>query len=80
MGEDLRRFLNDEPIRARRVSAAERLARWCRRNKILAASLGAAAASLVLALVLALIHAGRQATDNSGSPGWPPTSRTRASA
>jgi hypothetical protein len=80
LAEDLKRFVEDRPIRARRVSAAERLARWCRRNKELAAALGAAAASLVLALVLALIHAGRQATDNSGSPGWPPTSRTRASA
>src|SRR5262249_18741660 len=63
LAEDLKRFVEDRPIRARRVSAAERMARWCRRNKVLAAALGAAAASLVLALVLALIHADRQARD-----------------
>jgi WD40 repeat protein/serine/threonine protein kinase/tetratricopeptide (TPR) repeat protein len=64
LAEDLRRFVEDRPIRARRVAVAERLARWCRRNKVLAASLGAAAVSLVLALVLTLIYAGRQARDN----------------
>jgi WD40 repeat protein len=64
LAEDLRRFVEDRPIRARRVSAAERLARWCRRNKGLAASLGAAAAALILALVLALVHAGRRERDN----------------
>lgn len=38
LGDDLQRFLDDRPIRARRVSAAERLLRWCRRNKPIAAS------------------------------------------
>ena len=33
LAEDLRRFLADRPIRARRSSAAERLGRWCRRNR-----------------------------------------------
>lgn len=32
MTEDLRLFLSDHPIRSRRVSPAERLWRWCRRN------------------------------------------------
>ncbi len=39
MAEDLRRFLADKPIKARRTSAAERLWRWGRRNPALAASL-----------------------------------------
>jgi WD40 repeat protein/serine/threonine protein kinase len=32
MGEDLRRFVDDRPVRARRVNTAERLLRWCRRE------------------------------------------------
>jgi serine/threonine protein kinase len=36
LAEDLRRFLADRPIKARRSSALERLARWCRRNPALA--------------------------------------------
>jgi WD40 repeat protein/serine/threonine protein kinase len=39
LGEDLRRFLADEPIKARRVSLAGRLFRWGRRNKAVAALL-----------------------------------------
>jgi len=48
MAEDLRRFLADRPVRARRTSGAERLWRWSRRNPALAASLSC------LFLVLAL--------------------------
>jgi serine/threonine protein kinase/formylglycine-generating enzyme required for sulfatase activity len=33
LAADLQRFINDEPIRARRLSSAERLLRWSRRNK-----------------------------------------------
>jgi serine/threonine protein kinase/WD40 repeat protein/tetratricopeptide (TPR) repeat protein len=36
MAEDLRRYLADRPIRARRTSAAERAWRWCRRNPAVA--------------------------------------------
>jgi serine/threonine protein kinase/tetratricopeptide (TPR) repeat protein len=39
MAEDLRRFLADRPIKARRTSEAERLWRWSRRNPALAVSL-----------------------------------------
>jgi serine/threonine protein kinase len=36
LGEDLQRFLVDEPVRARRVWLTERLARWVRRNPAVA--------------------------------------------
>ncbi len=39
LAADLDRFLEDEPIRARRISATERLVRWAGRNKLLAAAL-----------------------------------------
>ncbi len=51
LAEDLRRFLADRPIQARRASWAERLWRWCRRNPALA---GLSAAVLLLLLVVAL--------------------------
>jgi WD40 repeat protein/serine/threonine protein kinase len=38
LADDLRRFADDEPIRARRISLPERLRRWSRRNKGLAAA------------------------------------------
>lgn len=34
MAEDLKRFVEDLPVRARRVSETERLWRWCRRNPL----------------------------------------------
>src|SRR6516164_9141504 len=34
---DLGHFLEDRPIRARRVSAVERFLRWCQRNPVVAA-------------------------------------------
>ena len=64
LAEDLRRFVEDRPIRARRISPVERLARWCRRNKVLAASIGVATAALVSSLVLSLVHSSRQAAAN----------------
>ena len=48
MGEDLRRFLADEPIRARQVSAVERGWRWCHRHKAVAGLLGLIALALSL--------------------------------
>jgi tetratricopeptide (TPR) repeat protein len=37
MAEDLKRFLADQPIRARRPSVSDRAVKWCRRHKTLVA-------------------------------------------
>jgi WD40 repeat protein len=47
MAEDLKRFVEDRPVRARRVSEAEKLWRWCRRNPL--------PASLVAGIVLVFL-------------------------
>ena len=41
LAEDLRRFLDDRPIQARRAGPWERAVRWCRRNRAVSALLGA---------------------------------------
>jgi serine/threonine protein kinase len=52
LAEDLRRFLDDRPVLARRASALRRGWRWCRRNRITAGLAAVALASLVLAAVV----------------------------
>ena len=52
LAEDLRRFVNDEPVQARPIGPAGKAWRWCRRKPALAAT------SLVLLIVLALGLAG----------------------
>jgi serine/threonine protein kinase/WD40 repeat protein len=68
LGEDLRRFLADEPIRARRVSLPRRLLHWGRRNKAVAALLMCVFATLSSGLVVSTMqwlradrHAAREA-------------------
>jgi WD40 repeat protein/serine/threonine protein kinase len=48
LAEDLQRFIEDEPIKAQRVSPTERVRRWCRRSPLVA-SLAAALALVFLA-------------------------------
>jgi serine/threonine protein kinase len=51
LGDDLNRFLNHQPIRARSVTAWERLVRWRRRNPAVAALLAVSASILVVGLI-----------------------------
>jgi serine/threonine protein kinase/WD40 repeat protein/tetratricopeptide (TPR) repeat protein len=52
MAEDLRRFLDDRPVLARRSTPVEQIARWCRRNPALAAAnISAATLTTILAIV-----------------------------
>jgi serine/threonine protein kinase/WD40 repeat protein len=50
LAEDLRRFLADRPVLARRSTPLERAWRWCRRNRIVAA-LTASVVALLLVLL-----------------------------
>jgi len=52
LADDLRRFLEDRPILARRASPLERLGRWCRRNKVVA---GLAGTTLLLLILIAIV-------------------------
>jgi WD40 repeat protein len=47
-GEDLQRWMEGEPIRARRLGVGERFVRWCRREPKLAAASGLVALSLLI--------------------------------
>jgi serine/threonine protein kinase/WD40 repeat protein len=47
LADDLERFLNHQPVRARRIHSGERFLRWCRKNPVVA--------SLVAAVVLLAI-------------------------
>jgi WD40 repeat protein/serine/threonine protein kinase len=41
LGDDLRRYVEDRPIRARRATPAEQTVRWCRRNPVVASLVAA---------------------------------------
>ena len=72
MGEDLGRFLADEPIRARQVSAAERYWRWARRNPAIAILGGVLTAVLVAATVVSMVGGGLlQGVGPAPSRTWP---------
>ena len=78
LSDDLKRFLEDRPIRARRCSPGERVWRWARRNPAIA-SLGASVALLLAALAVGStlaaiwLNAERKPSRSptSGAPIWP---------
>jgi WD40 repeat protein/serine/threonine protein kinase/tetratricopeptide (TPR) repeat protein len=61
MGEDLRRFLKDEPVLARRVGVAERYLRWARRHPEIAILGGVLTAVLIGVTIASVLVAGRMA-------------------
>jgi tetratricopeptide (TPR) repeat protein/tRNA A-37 threonylcarbamoyl transferase component Bud32 len=52
LADDLRCYLEDRPIQARRATALERAWRWCRRNRVVAALSATAAVSLLVAAIV----------------------------
>lgn len=61
LADDLRRFVNDEPIQARRSKPFERLLRWSRHNKGLAAALSVSVMLLAVLVVVVSWTSIRQA-------------------
>jgi WD40 repeat protein len=60
MADDLRRFLKNEPIRARPVGRGEKVWRWCRRNPTLALASSLAVTGLVAATIVSIAFAVRE--------------------
>ncbi len=58
LAADLRRWMEGEPIRARRLGVGERFVRWCKKEPKLAAAGGLTLASLTLAVVLLFVRVG----------------------
>lgn len=54
LADDLDRYLSGHPVIARPVSGSERLARWCKRNPVIAGLSGAVVMLLVAATVFAI--------------------------
>lgn len=57
LADELQRFLDGQPIKARPVGALERAWRWCRRNPAMAASLAAVFVSLLLGAAISTYFA-----------------------
>lgn len=64
--DDLTRWLDGHPVKARKVSFGERSAMWCRRNRLISALIGTTLAVLLIGLVsvsAALVEADNQRAD-----------------
>ena len=59
LAEDLRRFLADRPIKARRPALWERTWRLCRRNPLVASLIASVAVLLVLGIVISVGYSAR---------------------
>jgi WD40 repeat protein/serine/threonine protein kinase len=57
LAEELERFLNDRPIRARPLGPLRRAGRWCRRNPVVAALAGLAGVGVAAAVVVSISFA-----------------------
>jgi serine/threonine-protein kinase len=57
MTEDLQRFLDDRPIKARRLGLAQRGWRWCRRNRVVATLVAMLAGVLLLGTAVSIWQA-----------------------
>jgi WD40 repeat protein/tRNA A-37 threonylcarbamoyl transferase component Bud32 len=57
LADELRRFLEGRPVVARRIGQAERLRRWCRRNRAVAALLATIAICLSVGTTVSLYFA-----------------------
>ncbi len=64
LADDLRRFLDGEPIAARPITPREKAIRWVKKNKIKAVLLGSGAAMFVGMLVGSLVYA-KQESDKA---------------
>jgi serine/threonine protein kinase/tetratricopeptide (TPR) repeat protein len=67
LADDLRRFLDDKPIFAKRPSLLERVAKWCRRHKALVRALGAGLviSAVTLAVSTVMVWQAKQRTEDA---------------
>ena len=65
LSDDLRRFLDDRPVKARRISTVEHVWRWCRRNRLVAGLTAAAIGLLLLTSVVSVAAYVRTSAANS---------------